>query len=125
MLVSADAYKLTRFVPHRFVLYRFARGSARAVRIIAPRFATIRYILLRKIIAHLLRATSCWVRASHSRGALRKIRKKKVTLLMTLNNNLGRRFGDSCTCMIIRACQFCYMSRRKINISLQFIDFSI
>lgn len=50
--------------------------------------------------------------------------KKKLHIcLVALNNNLGRRFGDSCTCMIMQACVFCYMSRRKINKNLQLLDF--
>ncbi len=48
---------------------------------------------------------------------------KKSHIFVTLNNNLGRRFGDSCTCMIMQACQICYMCRIKINKSLHLLDF--
>ena len=106
---------------------RFARASARSCWIIASRYAVIHSILFHKIVVHF--ASRFFVLGSGlaltRRTTQNPQKKSHIFVFVTLNNNLGRRFGDSCTCMIIQACQICYMSRKKINKSLHFLDFVI
>ena len=81
---------LTSFVPLRWLLIIASLGQVAHFTIVV-----IRYVL----------TTSGLVRFAHSAPYAKS--KKKQLLLLDILHNLGRRFGDSCTCMITQQIIFC------------------